>query len=248
MVNSAPTTPVPDDVVIRSEARKPVTDPTLGNPVSVNQTGNPRHRLVAIGDSLTHGFQSGAIFNTGLSYPVLIAETLGWKQSFRYPTYNGPGDGLPLNFERLARSLEQRFGGNVDVLEIPPTLLFLRDYLDKIEDYWERGEGSRPPTQREINHNLAVYGWDLRNTLSRTADICQRVLDANPPKDDFLREVVEHHNERAAIRVLNSARDASGRSLTPLEAAAALGAEGSSEPGNGDGIERRCCMKRGCGG
>lgn len=237
MVNSAPTTPVPDDVVIRSEARKPVTDPTLGIPVSVNRTGTPQHRLVAIGDSLTHGFQSGAIFNTGLSYPALIAEALGWKPSFRYPTYGGPGDGLPLNLERLARSLEQRFGGNVDVLEIAPTLLFLRDYLDKIEDYWERGEGSRPPVPSKINHNLAVYGWDLRNTISRTASICQRVLDANPPKDDFLKEVVEHHNERAAVRVLNSARDASGRSLTPLEAAAALGAEGSSENGGGDGIE-----------
>jgi len=237
MVNSAPSTPIPDDVVIRSEARKPVTDPTLGISVSVNRTGTPRHRLVSIGDSLTHGFQSGAIFNTGLSYPVLIAEALGWKSSFRYPTYNGPGDGLPLNLESLARSLEQRFGGNVDVLELVPTLLFLRDYLDKIEDYWERGDGSRPPAQQKINHNLAVYGWDLRNTLSRTAEICQEVLDANPPKDDFLREVVEHHNERAAVRVLNSARDASGRSLTPLEAAAALGAEGTSETGSGDGIE-----------
>ncbi len=237
MVNSAPSTPIRDDVVIRPEARKPVTDPTLGISVSVNRTGTPRHRLVSIGDSLTHGFQSGAIFNTGLSYPVLIAEALGWKSSFRYPTYNGPGDGLPLNLESLARSLEQRFGGNVDVLELVPTLLFLRDYLDKIEDYWERGDGSRPPAQQKINHNLAVCGWDLRNTLSRTAEICQKVLDANPPKDDFLREVVEHHNERAAIRVLNSARDASGRSLTPLEAAAALAAEGTSETGSGDGIE-----------
>lgn len=237
MVNSVPSTPIPDDVIIRSEARKPVTDPTLGIQVSVNQTGTPRHRLVTIGDSLTHGFQSGAIFNTGLSYPVMIAEALGWEPSFRYPTYNGPGDGLPLNFENLARALEQRFGGNVDVLEILPTLLFLRDYLDKVEDYWERGDGSRPPTQRQINHNLAVYGWDLRNTLSRTAAICQKVLDANPPKDDFLKQVVEHHNERAAIRVLNSARDASGRSLTPLQAAAALGAEGTTETGTGDGIE-----------
>ncbi|GAB4326700.1 MAG: hypothetical protein OHK0047_12240 [Leptolyngbyaceae cyanobacterium] len=87
MVNSVPSTPIPDDVIIRSEARKPVTDPTLGIQVSVNQTGTPRHRLVTIGDSLTHGFQSGAIFNTGLSYPVMIAEALGWKPSFRYPTY-----------------------------------------------------------------------------------------------------------------------------------------------------------------
>lgn len=236
-VNTSTTRSRPDDVVIRPEPRKPVTDPTLGIPVTINRTGTPRHRLVAIGDSLTHGFQSGAIFNTGISYPAMIAEALGWKPSFRYPTYGGPGDGLPLNLEHLARALEKRFGGNVGVLELLPTLLFLRGYLDEIEDYWERGAGSRPPTQQGINHNLGIYGWDLRNVLSRNADICQKVLDANPPKDDFLKQVVENHNERAAIRVLNSARDRTGRALTPLQAAAALGAEGTQETNSGDGIE-----------
>jgi hypothetical protein len=237
MANSAPSSPIPDDVIIRREARKPITDPTLGIPVAVNRSGTPRHRLVTIGDSLTHGFQSGAIFNTKLSYPVLIAEALGWKPHFRYPTYNSPRDGLPLNFETLARAIEQRFGENLDFWELAPAVLFLRGYLDEIQDYWERGDGSRPPTGREINHNLAVYGWDLRNTLSRTADICQKILTDHPAKDDFLKPVVEYHNERAALRVLNTARDSSGKALTPLQAAAALGAEGTTETGTGDGIE-----------
>jgi len=137
----------------------------------------------------------------------------------------------------VARTLEQNFGGNVDVLELVPVLLYLRGYLDEIEDYWERGAGSRPPTGSMINHNLAVYGWDLRNTLSRNAEIAQNVLAANPAKDDFLRQVVENHNDRAAVSVLNTARDAAGAALTPLEAAAALGAEGTKETGTGDGIE-----------
>ena len=179
----------PDDVMIRAEARRPVTDPTLGIPVSVNSTGKPRHRLVAIGDSLTHGFQSGAIFKTNISHPVLIARELGWDRQLRYPTYDGPGDGLPLNLENLANRLDQKFGSNIDIWELPSTLLFLRQYLDDVEDYWERGEGSRPSAQGPINHNLAVYGWDLRNTISRTAETCQQILNQNPPKDDFLKEV-----------------------------------------------------------
>jgi hypothetical protein len=61
----------PPDVEIRFEARKPITDPTLGIPVNISKIGNPQHRLVTIGDSLTHGFQSGAIFNTSLSYPAI---------------------------------------------------------------------------------------------------------------------------------------------------------------------------------
>lgn len=226
----------PQDVIIRSEARKPVTDPTLDISVNDKRQGTPQHRLVTIGDSLTHGFQSAAIFNTSLSYPMLIAREMGWDQHLRHPTYNGPGDGLPLNLERLARKIEQNFGESIDWWEFP-LVLFLRNYLNEVENYWERGSGSNPPKQGGINHNLAVYGWDLRNTLERNADVCQKVLDKNPPKDDYLRQVVEYHNERAALWVLNSARNSQGNALTPLQAAAELGAEGSQEDGTGDGIE-----------
>ncbi len=226
----------PEDVKIQPEAREPVTDPTLGIPVQVNRQGTPRHRLVTIGDSLTHGFQSGAIFNTKLSYPAIIAKEMGWNQ-LRYPTYNGPAQGLPLNLEHLARQIEKKFGETVQWWEFASFLSFVRDYLDASEDYWERGAGSAFPNQAGINHNLAVYGWDLRNTLSRTADICKSVLDQNPPEDDYLRQVVDYHNERAAIRVLNSARDANGKALSPLQAAAALSREGTLESNDGDGIE-----------
>ncbi len=226
----------PEDVKIQPEAREPITDPTLGIPVQVNRQGTPRHRLVTIGDSLTHGFQSGAIFNTKLSYPAIIAKEMGWNQ-LRYPTYNGPAQGLPLNLEHLARQIEKKFGESVQWWEFASFLSFVRDYLDASEDYWERGAGSAFPNQAGINHNLAVYGWDLRNTLSRTADICKSVLDQNPPEDDYLRQVVDYHNERAAIRVLNSARDANGKALSPLQAAAALSREGTLESNDGDGIE-----------
>ncbi|MCU0524844.1 MAG: hypothetical protein MUF72_08475 [Elainella sp. Prado103] len=231
----------PPDVVIRAEARRPELDPTVGVAVSPMLSGTPRHRLVAIGDSLTHGFQSGAIFNTALSYPALIAQELGWK-SFRFPTYGGPGDGLPLNLEKLARFLEKRFGNTLDWWEFAPGLLAVREFLDQVEDYWERGEGSIFPSETApMNHNLAVYGWDLRNTLSYTADLAQDTIAANPPTDNFINQIVEHANQRAALRVLNSARDQRS-AFTPLQAAAALGAEGTLENGTGDGIETLIVM------
>jgi hypothetical protein len=227
----------PEDVVIQAQAREPVTDPTLGIAVNVNRQGTPRHRLVTIGDSLTQGFQSGAIFNTKLSYPGIIAREMGWNQ-FHYPTYEGPGNGLPLNLEHLARQIENKLGDTIDWWEFPSFLSLVRNYLDEVEDYWERGPGSIPPDPSgKINHNLAVYGWDLRNTLSRTAQTCQRILDENPAKDDYLRQVVEYHNERAAIEVLNTARDIQGNALTPLQAAAALSQVGTTETLDGDGIE-----------
>ena len=227
----------PEDVEIHAQAREPITDPTLGIPVNVNRQGTPRHRLVTIGDSLTQGFQSGAIFNPKLSYPGIIAREMGWNQ-LRYPIYEGPGNGLPINLEHLVRQIENKLGETIDWWEFPSFLSLVRNYLDEVEDYWERGAGSIPPDPNgKINHNLAVYGWDLRNTLSGTAQTCQRVLDENPAKDDYLRQVVEYHNERAAIRVLNTARDIRGNALTPLQAAAALSQVGTAETLDGDGIE-----------
>jgi hypothetical protein len=223
----------PPDVVIAMQPRKPVTDPTLGIAVNVNKTGTPKNRLVTLGDSISQGFQSGAIFNTQLSYPAIIAQELGWRE-VRYPTYESPKDGLPLNLERLAYDLEEKFGSNINPLEFLPVALFLRKFLDINENYWERGEGSLFPIQQGINHNLAVYGWDVRNAISRNADICINILKENSSQDNYLRLMVEHHNERAAIRALNSARDGNGVALSPVQAATALGEEGTLET---EGIE-----------
>ena len=100
---------VPDDVVITTTAREPVTDPTLGITVDLTPVGEPRNRLVALGDSLMQGFQSGAVYHTDLSVPAILAYELGWSSRFRYPVYSGPG-GLPLNIELCFRRLEQQFG------------------------------------------------------------------------------------------------------------------------------------------
>jgi len=69
---------VPEAVEITRTPRAPELRSDVGVDVDVNRRGRPRHRLVAIGDSLTHGFRSGATFNTDLSYPALIARELGW--------------------------------------------------------------------------------------------------------------------------------------------------------------------------
>ncbi len=54
-------------------------------------------KLVALGDSLTQGFHSGAIFQTDWSYPAMIARSmnLAIPTQFRIPRF--AGSGLPLN-------------------------------------------------------------------------------------------------------------------------------------------------------
>ena len=165
--------PLPTRSRIRTSPRQPVTDPTLGIEVPRGAAATAKHRLVTIGDSLTHGFMSAAVHRTDLSWPAITAYELGLTaEQFTFPTYegpNGPG-GLPLDLERLARSFENRFGAKLDFWEIVTAGLWLRSYMDRIEDYWERGDGSRTPPGGAPFHNMAVYGWDLLDPQLLTAD------------------------------------------------------------------------------
>jgi hypothetical protein len=193
----------PDEVRVqaeRTEPRTPQSDPTLGISVLPGESrrGQPQHRLVVLGDSLSHGFQSGAIFNTDVSWPAIVAHELGWLDGFHRPEYGGPG-GLPFNVELLLRRLEERFGARLDFWEIPLAVFAGRAYLDEVEDYWERGPGRTLPHRNHYNHNLSVYGWDLRDALSQTAAMLQEAI--RQPRDTFLDQVVENNSERAALRV-----------------------------------------------
>ena len=217
----------PDDVVVTLQAPAPRTDPTLGIPV--DRPGRPsqaRHRLVSLGDSLTHGFQSFAIFNTDLSYPAIIAEELGWGDQFRRPEYRAYG-GLPLNLEYLVRELEGRFGPDVSWFELPVAGILAYRAADRICEYWESGDGSHVPQAAGIMHNLAVSGYDVRDLISRTADVERAHTEALTRS--LVHLVARNAGPLLARYVLESARDARGTALTPVQAAAALGQDGGIE-------------------
>ncbi|WP_078888213.1 hypothetical protein [Streptomyces sclerotialus] len=205
-------------------AGEPVTDPTLGIQVARTWRGEPRHRLVAVGDSLAQGFQSAAIFRTDLSFPAIIAYEMGWDQHFRHPSFNGHG-GLPFNIELLLRDLEERYGTKIDWWEAAPALFRARHLMDQVEDYWERGPGTKVRETTAIHHNLAVFGWDLRDALEKSADVCRRAIAA--PEDDWIDQIVENAGERAALRVLPTTPPEAG-ALTQLGAAERLGDEVSA--------------------
>jgi hypothetical protein len=203
------------------EAREPQFDATLGITVRREVRGTPPHPLVVLGDSLSHGFQSGAIYNTDISWPAIVAHELGSLEAFRHPVYGGPG-GLPLNIELLLRRLEERFGRRLDLWEVPLAIFAGRDYLDEVEDHWERGPGRTPPAVGRYMHNLSVYGWDLRDVLARTATTLEQAV--RQPSDSYFQQIVENNGERAALRVYPRWSDEVCEE-TLLDAAAALGGQ-----------------------
>ena len=217
----------PAEVIIRLEARKPETDPKLGITVPPPEAKGARHRLVVLGDSLSHGFQSVAIFNTDLSYPAIIARELAWYDSFRFPEYRAFG-GLPLNLEYLARELELKYGAEISWWELASAVFTVHQLLDQIRVYWEEGSGSHVPQINGIMHNLAVSGFDIRDLMACTADTERAAMQ--PRQDTFLHPLVNNAGPLMALYVLESARDpATGQALTPVQAAKAHGADGGIE-------------------
>ena len=172
-------------------------------------------KLVTIGDSLTQGFQSLAINKTALSYPALIAESLGTKvPDFRVPDFLGKG-GLPLNIEWIARKLEDSYGGNINLFEWPfatDTILYL---MDEVEDYWERGKGS-DKAKESLYHNLAVWGFEVADAYNITPEICKSKIEMT--KDDWFRPPSEPRL-RTAYRVLNPSGSSNKDTATQISIA-----------------------------
>jgi hypothetical protein len=221
----------PSSVVIKNEPRPHVRDATLGIHVDVDRDGEPANRLVTIGDSITQGFMSAAVHQTDRSWPAIVAHELALVgDQFRYPVYeppSGPG-GLPFDLERALRNLGQVVGDELSWRELIKAGLWLRGYMDRIEDYWE-GRGAdrfQPVTPAAPYHNLAVYGADLLDVQLIDSAVIDGRLKARP-HDDLFDQLVEHDNDRAWKVVLDSCGPAS----TVLDAARAMGAEGPGAHG-----------------
>jgi hypothetical protein len=218
---------------INDAPRRHVVDPKLGVAVDVDRAGTPPNRLVTLGDSITQGFMSAAVYRTDRSWPAVVAHELGLvpQQGFRYPAYeptSGPG-GLPIDLERAVRNLGRVIGDRLDWHEVVKAARWVRGYMDRIEDYWE-GRGDDPfvlTAPASPYHNLAVYGADLVDVQV----LNRRIIDArlrDRPHDDLVKQVVEHANDRAWQVVLAGCR---GPNATVLDAAEQLGDEGAGPHG-----------------
>lgn len=176
-------------------------------------------KLVAMGDSLTQGFQSGAIFNTHWSYPAMIARTLNLQvpTEFRIPWF--PGSGLPLNIEAMLRWMGQSLGPDINgaewILHFP---LLLNRFVDEVEDLYERGSGSVPAAFGGVYHNLAVWGFRVADSFTVTSKYARRAIADSEGfiGDDFFG-LPSAPMYRTARRILNPRLRADREEWTMLD-------------------------------
>ena len=187
------------------------------------------HRLVCLGDSVTQGFKSGAIFEPDLSFPAIIAREMGLAEAeFRHPSFSGEG-GLPVNIEHLLRRLDREFVRGVRRWEIPLAAIQLRRWMDRIEDHWERGAGNEPLRHGGPHQNLAVWGFEMQDAYQLSAGLCEEIIES--PSDAWLFQVPERAMYRTARRVLNPTHSRRRKDLeaTQLQRAGELARDGGIE-------------------
>jgi lysophospholipase L1-like esterase len=163
-------------------------------------------KLVAIGDSLAQGFQSGAIYRTDLSFPAMIARSMSLSIPSNFPIPPlFPGSGLPFNIEQFLRWLRTPLGSEIDLFEWSFRFpLLLEQFMDGVENLYEREDGSRPATYGGFYHNLAVWGFRVVDSFMVDAEYCQRAIDREEGwLEDDLLGLPAAPMYRTALRVLN---------------------------------------------
>ncbi len=178
-------------------------------------------KLVAIGDSITHGFQSGAIFATEWSYPATIARSLGLEinQEFCIPNHrgeDGSGQGLPINLEHFLKSSE---GAIDEGNSLGAKLRWVRavgKYIDTTEGYYERGPGRIDGSSsfRGIHHNLAVFGFRVADAFTVDPDYCLKIIrkvEGDRANDRLALPSAPMY--RAAYKVLNPGNNRARKQL-----------------------------------
>ena len=215
---------LPEDLVIRRQQAPIIYDSTLGVTVAAARAvpdAPARYPFVAIGDSLTHGVQSGAVFHTEQSWPAQVARAIG-AAPFDYPHYGGPVNGLPVNIEAVLRRVEDRYDTVLAAWEVLPAIATVWNLLDANEDYWERTYQLPANDVGTRAQNLGIYGWDVRDALSVDVSSLRQRIAKSPPTDSLSGFKPEHDNDIAALSVLAPF----GSEATQLTAARHLAADG----------------------
>jgi hypothetical protein len=160
-------------------------------------------KLFTIGDSISQGFMSGAAARTDLSYSTLIAEILAEKK-YCYPSWDKGG--LPLNIELAFRKLQKRLGSNISgIFEWPVAINLINNYLDEIEDFYERGDGCLEKSISELPfHNVSIRGFDISNSWQLTPKICQDFINKSDKNGDDFFGMISESLLRTSYKVLTS--------------------------------------------
>lgn len=168
-----------------------------------------KHRLVCLGDSLTQGFQSGAIYRTDLSYPALIAKALGMRE-FRVPNFTAQA-GMPINLEVLLRGIEDEFGDEITWDETVGVVRHTLETLLRIKHYWEGKKVSLADKSQTLPfHNQSMFSATIMDALLLNDATCKAYIDVSRENESFTNLLAHNAFYTGFRRVINPTFEPNG--------------------------------------
>jgi hypothetical protein len=155
-----------------------------------------------MGDSMAQGFKNGGIYRTDLSFPALIARSMGIKPGFQIPSFSAQ-TGIPINIEVLVRSLAEKYGDELSLVNSVAAAKELYRTLRRIKSYWEGHLKSLKIDQHTPFHNQAVWGLSISDTMLMTEKYCREHILNYKPKYSVFNVLPDNAMYITARLVLN---------------------------------------------
>lgn len=160
------------------------------------------HRLVSIGDSLTQGFQNGAVFRPDLSFPAFLAHALHPKCRFDVPSF-APQGGLPINLETLVRGLQQELGDDLSEVDFSTIAWHMIGTVNRVRRCWEGDRANTCTPHYTPYHNQAIWGAAIADSWLLSEKKCREEIQNRKSVLPVLGLLPDQAMYVTARRVLN---------------------------------------------
>jgi hypothetical protein len=162
-----------------------------------------KYPLITLGDSLTLGFQNGAVCSTKFSYPSILAKLLEDKY-FQTVSFTAQG-GLPLNMEVLLKGIEEEFGTEIgwdDSVQLTnslvSTLLRVKRYWEQDWAHYNNGEKLKQPYS-----NQSLFSATVNDIFLLTDADCKQILEKQVSVGNRFQLLPQNAFYTAARKIIN---------------------------------------------
>ncbi len=187
-----------------------------------------KHKLVAIGDSMSQGFKNGGVYRTDLSFPALLARCFPPDVSFDVPSFSGQA-GIPLNIEVLVRGLSEEFGDSISWSQYLPVMRNLYSTLRRIKNYWEDDDYHLNRKRDLPYHNQGVWGFAANDSWLMTEKKCREFYYQNKPRYSVFSVLPDHAMYITGRLVLNPGFDQEFENNSQIDNVVRLNDDGGVE-------------------
>jgi len=130
---------------------------------------------------MAQGFKNGGIYRTDLSFPAILAKSLGKEISFETPLFTAQA-GIPINIEVLVRGMADEFGDEITWNEYLKAGTHLYKTLRRIKEYWEGNKKSLAVIRDKPYHNQGIWGTAISDSWLMNSNYCEDQIENNRPR------------------------------------------------------------------